>query len=127
MKKTAFCLLPVLALIVAACSADSGDPAKTIEEYFTALTEKDAAKAVSLSCAAWEANAQTDADTFAVYPASLENLSCRETGRTGDEADVACTGKMILDYNGDKQEIDLADRAYLAKREGGDWRMCGYQ
>lgn len=113
--------------ILAACSSSSAGPAQAVEGYFKALVAKDAAKAKSISCAAWESNAQTDADTFAVYPATLEALSCQETGRTGDTADVTCTGKMILDYNGDKQEINLADRGYLAKLEGGDWRMCGYQ
>jgi hypothetical protein len=127
MQKTRSFFLPALLLLLTACAADSSNPARTIEAYFKALTEKDAAKTVSLSCAAWEASAQTDADTFAVYPATLENVACREMARTGDTAEVSCSGKMVLDYNGDKQEIDLADRAYLAKLEGGEWRMCGYQ
>jgi hypothetical protein len=117
--------LPLLAL--AACASGSTGPAGAVEGYFKALVAKDSAKAISLSCAAWESSAQIDSDTFAVYPATLENFSCKETGRTGDSADVTCAGKAILDYNGEKQEINFADRIYQARREGGEWRMCGYK
>jgi hypothetical protein len=124
-KRFWFGLVPVLAL--AACSSASTGPADAVEGYFTALVEKDSAKAISLSCAEWESSAQTDSDTFAVYPAMLENLSCKEESRTGDTADVTCTGKAVLDYNGDMQEINLADRTYQTRLEGGEWRMCGYK
>ncbi len=116
-----------LVLALAACSSAATTPAGAVEGYFKALVGKDPAKVVSLSCAAWESSAQTDSDTFAVYPATLENISCKEEGRSGDSADVTCTGKVVLDYNGDLQEIDLADRTYLVRLEGGDWRMCGYK
>ena len=33
---------------------------------------------------------------------------------------------MVLNYNGELQEMDLAARQYLARQEGGQWRMCGY-
>jgi hypothetical protein len=127
MRKKRFWLgwIPVLAL--AACSSGSTGPAGAVEGYFKALVAKDSAKVISLSCAAWESSAQIDSDTFAVYPAALENLSCKETGRTGDTAVVTCTGKAILDYNGEKQEINFADRTYQARLEGGEWRMCGYE
>ena len=119
-----FGLATILAL--AACSSSSSDPAGAVVGYFKALAEKDAVKAISQSCAAWESSAQTESDAFAVYPATLENVSCKEENRTGDTADVSCTGKMVLDYNGDKEEINLADRTYQARLEGGQWRMCGY-
>jgi hypothetical protein len=124
-KRIWFGLIPVLAL--AACASGSTGPAGAVEGYFKALVGKDSAKAISLSCAGWESSAQIDIDTFAVYPATLENLSCKEGSRTGDSADVTCTGKAILDYNGEKQEINLADRTYQARLEGGEWRMCGYK
>jgi hypothetical protein len=117
----------MLILALAACASGSPDSAKAVEGYFQALVDKDSAKAISISCAEWESNAQTDSDTFAIYPATLENLACKEESRAGDSADVTCTGKIILDYNGDLQEIDLADRTYAARLEGGEWRMCGYK
>jgi hypothetical protein len=117
--------IPVLAL--AACSSGSTSPAGAVGAYFKALVGKDSAKTLALSCAAWEPSAQIDSDTFALYPATLENFSCKETSRTGETADVTCTGKAILDYNGEKQEINFADRIYQARLEGGEWRMCGYK
>jgi hypothetical protein len=114
-------------LLLAACGGSSNTAASAVENYFRALVDKDATKAVTLSCAAWESGARTDADTFAMYPAALENIACENAGIDGDFQLVECTGKAVLDYNGEKQEINLADRVYKAIREGGEWRMCGYQ
>ncbi len=122
MKRLSFLFL--LALV--SC-AGSSNAAATVKNYFRALVDKDSTKAVTLSCAAWESGARTDADTFAMYPATLENIACRNTGTEGDYQLVECTGKAVLDYNGEKQEIDLADHVYKTLREGGEWRMCGYQ
>ena len=68
-----------------------------------------------------------DADTFAINPATAENVQCKTAGEDGDATLVSCTGKLVLDYNGEKQEIDLADRTYRVVQEGGEWRMCGYK
>jgi hypothetical protein len=122
LKKWSFLILFVLA----SCSGSS-DPAAVVEEYFRALVDKDATKAVTLSCAAWESGARTDVDTFAMYPADLENVACQDAGAEGDGHRITCTGKAILDYNGEKQEIDLAGRDYTVVQEGGEWRMCGYR
>jgi hypothetical protein len=113
-------------LILAACGGSSG-PEKAVEDYFRALVDKDATKAVTVSCAAWENGARTDVDTFAMYPAALKDLSCRAAGTEGEFQLVECTGIATLDYNGEITEIDLADRVYMALNEGGEWRMCGYQ
>lgn len=40
---------------------------------------------------------------------------------------MKCTGKAVLDYNGEKQEVDLSALVYKVAREGGEWRVCGYQ
>ena len=117
----------LLLLILAACGGSSSSPEKAVEDYFRALVDKDATKAVTVSCAAWESSARTDVDTFAMYPATLENMACRAAGTDGDYRLVACTGKATLDYNGEITEINLADRTYKVLREGGEWRMCGYQ
>jgi hypothetical protein len=122
MKRLGFLLL----LLLAACGGSS-NPGAAVEDYFRALVDKDMTKAVNLSCAAWEEGARTDVDTFAMYPATLENISCTDAGADGADRAVSCTGKAILDYNGEKQEIDLSARQYVVAREGGEWKMCGYK
>jgi hypothetical protein len=113
-------------LLLAGCTG-APSPAATVESYFRALVGKDSQKAIDLSCTAWESNARIDADTFAMYPATLEAMACRDAGSQGDIHLVECAGKAVLDYNGEKQTVDLSARVYKVIREGGDWRMCGYQ
>ena len=113
-------------LALTACNAKSSPAADAVKAYWNALV-KSPDQAVSLSCAAWEEQAALDADTFAINPATAENIACQETGKDVDSTVVTCTGKLVLDYNGEKQEINLADRSYRAVEEGGEWRMCGYK
>jgi hypothetical protein len=123
-----FLLLVLLAFMVVTCQKSQGsDASGVVEEYFKALVNKDGTRAVNLSCAGWEEQAQLDADTFAINPATAENIQCKTSGKDGDATLITCTGKLVLDYNGEKQEIDLADRTYRVVQEGGEWRMCGYQ
>ncbi len=123
-----FLLLVLLAFMIVACQRTRGkDASSVVGDYFKALVAKDANQAVNLSCAAWEEQAQIDADTFAINPAKAENVQCKTAGKDGDATLVTCTGKLVLDYNGETQEINLADRTYRAVQEGGEWRMCGYQ
>ncbi len=121
-------LLFLLTFMVVTCQKSQGsEAASVVVNYFKALVAKDANRAVNLSCAAWEGQAQIDADTFAINPATAENIQCKVTGQDGTATLVACTGKLVLDYNGEKQEINLADRTYRVVQEGNDWRMCGYK
>jgi hypothetical protein len=123
-----FLLLPLLAFMVVTCQkSQSNSASSVVVDYFKALVAKDTNQAVNLSCAAWEEQAQIDADTFAINPATAEDVQCKVTGEDGDASLVSCTGKLVLDYNGEKQEIHLADRTYRVVQEGGAWRMCGYQ
>jgi len=127
-------LLPVLwlnitlGLILAGCAGSQTNAAPTTTQaYIKALVSKDATQLTSLSCAAWEADAKTELDSFGAVIARLEDLSCKEAGKDGNSTLVACTGKIIANYNGEDQTINLADRTYKLILEGGDWRMCGYR
>jgi len=123
-------LLAVLLLpILSACSGSgqTNDAAAAIEAYNQALVAKDANQLSTLSCAAWEADAKNELDSFGAVSARLEEPSCQVSGKDGEYNLVSCTGKIIADYNGENLEINLADRTYKAINEGGDWRMCGYR
>jgi hypothetical protein len=123
-----FLLIILVAFMAVTCQKSQGSSASSVvEQYFKALVAKDSTKAVNLSCSAWEKQAQIDADTFAITPATAENVQCKVTGKDGNNTLVSCTGKLVLDYNGDKQEINLADRTYQVVQEGSEWRMCGYK
>jgi hypothetical protein len=126
MRRRTFLSL-IVSLLVTACSSAANTPAGVVEQYFKTLIAKDEAKLASLSCAAWESDARRDSRTFSQFPASAENVQCREAGADGGSTIVACTGKLVLDYNGDKQQVDLADRQYRTIQEDGTWKMCGYK
>lgn len=118
--------LLILLLGLAACSGASNKASSAIQSYFQALVDKDGEKAVSLSCAAWEEQARTETDAFSTNPATAENVACQDAGSEGEYTIVTCTGRLVLDYNGEDFPIDLTARSYLAIQEGGEWRMCGY-
>ncbi|MFZ6027728.1 MAG: hypothetical protein ACOYYS_08440 [Chloroflexota bacterium] len=120
-----FFILATVILSLAACSGSSNTAASAVQAYFQALVDKDTEKAVNLSCAAWEEQARIDADAFATNPATAQGLACQDAGTDGEYTTVTCTGRLVLDYNGEEVPIDLADRSYLALEENGEWRMCG--
>ena len=117
-------LFPVL--LLAACAVQSNTAGQAVAAYFQALVDKDAEKLASLSCRDWEASARTELESFGAVAVTLEGLGCQESSQDGDNAVVTCTGKIIANYGNEILEINLADRQYLAVKEGGDWRMCGY-
>jgi hypothetical protein len=114
-------------VVLTACSNDSIGPGTAIESYNHALVEGKADQLATLSCADWEADAQTELASFAAVEVNLEDMSCSETGKEGDDVLVSCSGKIIANYGNEVLEINLADRLYLAVLEGGEWRMCGYR
>lgn len=117
----------ILMVLLAACNGSSGDPATVIEDYIQALSDRDSTKISNLSCADWEQNALTEIDSLTAVGSIVENLSCTQSGQDGDDVLISCTGALVLDYNGEAQQIDLSSRTYVARKEAGEWRMCGYQ
>jgi hypothetical protein len=124
-----FLFLIAIALLALAGCADggAGSAADTIEAYNQALVAKDADRLATLSCAAWEAEAITELESFGAVETTLEEMDCQENSQEGETALVSCTGMISADYNGEILEINLADRGYQAVLEGGEWRMCGYR
>jgi len=121
-------LIVVFSIVVlVGCRSEQNEAPKTIEAYIKALSEQDANQVSSLSCSEWERSALTEVDSFTAVSAEIKNLTCEQTGQDGDTILVSCTGIIALDYNGEAQQIDLSSRTYIARKEGGEWRMCGYR
>jgi len=121
-----FCFI-ILSLIIAGCAASKSGAAQAVEGYLQALVAKNPERVVSLSCASWESQAQTEVDSFGAIAAKLDSLSCQESGKNGDKTLVTCKGKIITTYNNENQEIDLSTLTYQAIQEDNQWRMCGYK
>jgi hypothetical protein len=127
--RMAWILLLVSTGILSACSSAGKvtDAASAIDAYNQALVSKNTNQLSNLSCKAWEAEARNELESFAAVTARLENPNCQVSGQDGDYTLVSCTGKIVANYNGENQEIDLSQRTYKAIQEDGQWRMCGYK
>jgi hypothetical protein len=120
--------LAVVSLAFAACaSADTNSAPKAIENYITALVNKDRDAAVNAACADWEDDALLEADSFAAVEPVLEGLACTASGTDGDGTLVTCEGAINVTYNNEQQQLPLDNRTYLAVEDSGEWRMCGYK
>jgi hypothetical protein len=118
--------ITIATLSLAACASNkNGAPAKAVEDYLTALVEKDADRLSTLVCGAWEEDALIELDSFQAVTARLEGLACEQTGTDGETTLVLCSGKIIASYNNEDQELDLSVRTYQVTQEGGDWLVCG--
>jgi hypothetical protein len=117
----------IISIMLFGCTKDNGDATIAIESYIQALSDRDTTKVSNLSCADWEQSALVEADSFTSVGSSVENLACSEDGKEGSDRIVSCAGTLVLDYNGEAQQIDLSKRTYIARMEDGEWRMCGYR
>jgi hypothetical protein len=122
-KKILLAVIVFTVVILSACAASG--PEKAIAAFWQALVAKDAAQVSSLSCAAYEPEAQTTLESFNAVETKIKDLACTVNSQEGDTASVTCTGSIIATYGSEDMTIDLAARTYTAKKEGGDWRMCG--
>jgi hypothetical protein len=117
-----------LVWLLAGCSpaADSSGAAEVVEAYYQALADENADQMRSLSCAAWEENAQLEFDAFAGVETELDSFVCEVSGTDGEFTLVECSGKIVATYGNEKQDFDLGDVTYKSLVEAGEWRMCGY-
>ncbi|HQV70273.1 MAG TPA: lipoprotein [Thermoflexales bacterium] len=125
MRKIVFALL--MAAGLAACSGGGASPAQVIEQYLKARAKPDVNQMIAVSCAAWEGNARTEAQSFQSLNTTLQDMKCSDASVSGDDASVSCTGKLLTAYNGETRERNLAERQFALKKEAGEWRMCGYK
>ena len=119
-------LLLAIILTMVACGP-SGSPERAVVLYVEALVEADSFRAVNLACTAWEEQARTEADSFETVDARLEGLVCTEGEQVGEFTIVTCQGVIRAMYDGERQALNLDQRAYQVMLEDGEWRMCGYK
>jgi hypothetical protein len=125
-----FCIAWLLIIpFLASCNSPSNNDgaATAIETYLQALVERDFNKMANSSCAAWEAQAKVEFDSFSAVKLELNDLVCKDSGQDDDYILVSCSGSIIANYGAEELEINIADRSYRAVQEGGEWRMCGYK
>lgn len=121
-----FLLAVFFVIALSACA--SGDlSAQSVEDYYQALVDNDVDRAVALSCADWELNAQMEVDSLMGVDASLDGFTCEQTGTDGDMAIVACQGQIVMSYDGEDQYLDLSGQTFQVLEQGGDWLFCGYR
>ena len=121
-----FVLIMVLLSLLAGCSSAASDPGAVVVDYYRALTEENLDRMRSLSCAAWEENAQLEFDAFAGVETELGDLTCQVVGTEGEVTLVECTGAIIATYGNEVQDFDLGGVTNRVVQEAGEWRMCGY-
>jgi hypothetical protein len=116
-----------VATLFSACGKAIDPAAKAVEDYLTALVNKNANALSTISCADWESNAILELDSLQAVATRLENLSCAVTGTNGTTKLVVCQGKIIATYNSEDQQFDLSVRTYQVVNQGGNYLICGYQ
>lgn len=125
-KWSILAFLFIIPILLAACTANADGAANAVQNYLQALIDQDRERLSNLSCAAWEADALTELESFTAVSVSLQDMSCQEEGADGEATLVACSGKIVANYGNEVLEIDLSERTYQTVYEGGEWRMCGY-
>jgi len=121
MKHILFLLLPML-LILAGC-AEETDPSDVIVQYLEARISADTTRLQELTCAEFESQIPAQVASFQSIDASLEDAICSVNGEQSGMTLVECTGKIVYDYDGERNERELGN--YLATQENGEWKMCG--
>ncbi len=119
----------VSVMLLTGCAAGAKDDqaaAKTVQAYWQAMVARDLNQVVALSCAAWEAQARTEFNSFSAVKLTLDKVACTASGQTGETVQVTCSGAIIANYGAEDLTIDIANRSYQVTSEGGEWRMCGY-
>lgn len=126
-KKNLLTLLTLTLLAVLTACTGGDEPAQAVELYHQALVDKEQELLINLSCADWETQALQDLDSFVSVETELVGVTCQTVSEEGDTAKVTCEGAISATYEGEATDFPLSGRTYLVVREGGEWRMCGYE
>lgn len=122
---TFFILLCIF--ILSACEIGKNPAAGVVENYITALVNKDVNRMSVLSCSTWEQDAHMEFDLFQAIKTRLDGLSCTVTSTDKDKSSVTCKGKIIATYDNEDQDFDLSRLPYQVVNQGGEFLVCGHQ
>lgn len=126
LKRQNLAVLFLLMVLLAGCGA-GGSPSQAVEDYLGAIVDGDWTQAVNLSCASWEEGARAEANSFESIDAWLEGVACATQYEGTDTAAVSCQGVIRATYGTEERQLTLEGRVYQVVRDGGEWRVCGYQ
>ena len=115
----------LLAGLLYACGSSRHPAVTAVETYLRALTDKDEARFVGLTCKDFEADALLEFDSFSLVKTRLEGLQCQAQDTGEAAASVTCQGQIIASYGAEDQQFDLSGRKYQVQKEGSDWLICG--
>ena len=120
-------LVLLFVMLISACGKAPDPAARAVEDYLTALVNKDSTRLSALSCAEWEASAMLELDSLQAVATKLDGLACSVTGTNGFTSEISCQGKILTTYNNEEQQLDLSVRTYQVVKQGGDYLVCGYK
>src|SRR5262245_45950957 len=89
-----FVSLLISSFLLAGCGSPQS-PDGAIKSYLEAVVAKDGNKAASLSCKEWESGAHSEVDALAAVSPTLNDLSCKQSGTSGSDSLVSCTGTIL--------------------------------
>ena len=112
--------------LLTACSPGKHPAAQSVESLLQALVARDETRYLSHTCPEYEAEALLELDSFSMVRTRLEDLDCQLVKETGDNATVACQGKIIATYGLEDQTFELNERTYQVSQRDGEWLICGY-
>jgi len=127
MKKPLIILTAVLViLITAGCQSREQQAAATVMSYLQAMTAKNEAGVVNLSCPDWQSQALQEFDAFGNVITTLKGVSCTAEEITDTTAIVKCSGSIEATYQNETQSFPLTQRNFRLTKSQGDWLVCGY-
>ncbi|HVU15041.1 MAG TPA: hypothetical protein VHD90_27395 [Phototrophicaceae bacterium] len=112
----------IVLLVLGGCQ-QAGDPGDVTLKYLQARVANDVTTIRDLSCAAWEGQAEAEAASFRSMQATLDNVSCKQSGTDGDATLVTCTGNIVTSYDGENTPRPIP--VYRMTQEDGQWKVCG--
>lgn len=110
---------------LAACGGKSG-AAQAVEAYYQAIIAQSPDQQAAVTCPDFVDTARVELDSFQGVKSELQGLSCKETGKEGENTLVKCDGKIVATYGSDKMDFPLGDRVHKVQEQNGKWLVCGY-